>query len=132
MPLLQQVLSNFAQSLYSSPALSAAVAIAGTGQPRFVRNLFTEKAVLVQAQQCPLPGCSLAGVPICPYVYVACDGSTAYATPQQRCAPTCPTLDTTAAPPKVDDLKLSGSLAAVRPIMLVALAVLAVMMLSAL
>lgn len=61
--------------------------------PFFLRNVGKGQAPVVQvASMCSTQsGCALPASPICPYIYMACNGSIAYATAEQPCGPAiCP------------------------------------------
>ncbi len=91
-----QVLADLVQALYPDllrqPSTSAQL---GTqvqlSWPYFLRNVIGGRApIMLSAQMCPLTGCSVPAVAICPYVFRACDGTVVNASAAQRCAPACP------------------------------------------
>ncbi len=97
--------------------------------PYFLRNVIKGQVPLVQTSlMCPLNGCAIPSVAICPYVYQACNGSVVAANGNQRCAPVCPVSDSTAGAGQVTTTSSpppppKGSLQAARPLLLAAVAV---------
>ena len=94
-----QVLADLLQALYPSSAniQKFVTTVSLSTQPvqfssgYFLRNVQLGQAPKVlTAAMCPTQiGCSLPISPICPYMYMACNGSLVYATSAQRCAPSC-------------------------------------------
>lgn len=94
-----QVLADLLQALYPSPSSiqKFLVSVTPSTQPVQLSSGFFLRSVglgnapkVLTANTCPTQlGCSLPRSPICPYIYLACNGSVVYATSAQRCAPTC-------------------------------------------
>jgi hypothetical protein len=115
-----QVLADLVQSLYPSTSNTGKflTAVSLSTQPvqfssgYFLRNVGQGQVPKVlTAATCPTQiGCSLPVSPICPYVYMSCNGTLVYATSASRCAPTCAS---------VTAVKGSGmDASAVRPVVL--------------
>ncbi|KAG2435330.1 hypothetical protein HXX76_007404 [Chlamydomonas incerta] len=110
---------------------NALLSIGDTVPAKLVRNMFAAnpgRVVLSTAAQCPAAQatCGAPASPVCPAVYLDCQGRLAAATDSQPCAPSC------SANTNVPNVKSGGaaSRAAAQPVLLVALLVAALAVLG--